>query len=114
MMLFPVSPPSSLSTAERPGAIVNIEPSPGGTIKPFGSILISSPCLWRSSQLLDQRISVLYQKRRCKPAFLIGPPDRAAVAAGELSASEFGHPRDEWHVAAAAGQAGFEVNVSAA
>src|SRR5215471_4935480 len=34
------------------------------------------------------------------------PWDRAAVAPGELSASELGHPRDEWHFAAAAGQKG--------
>src|SRR5580700_6542876 len=53
MMLSPVSPPSSLSAAERPGAMLKIEP-PGGTIKPFLSILRSSRCSWRSSQLLDQ------------------------------------------------------------
>src|SRR5215469_2199748 len=67
-----------------------------------------------SRRVSSERISVLYQKRRCEPAFLIGPPDRAAVAAGELSASELDHPRDEWHFATAAGQAGFEVNVGAA
>jgi hypothetical protein len=36
---------SSLSAAERPGAMLKIEPPPGGTIKPFLTIL---------SQLLDQ------------------------------------------------------------
>jgi hypothetical protein len=35
MMLSPVSPPNSLSAAERPGAMLKIEPLPGGTIKPF-------------------------------------------------------------------------------
>src|SRR5215469_13710107 len=53
-------------------------------------------------------------KRRCEPLSLTSPPDRAAVAPAELSASELGQPRDEGHVAAAAGQAGFEVNVGAA
>jgi hypothetical protein len=42
MMLSPVSPPSSLSAADRPGAIFNTEPPPGGTTKPFLSIVMTS------------------------------------------------------------------------
>src|ERR1700720_2356377 len=54
MMLSPVSPPSSLSAAERPGAMLKIEPPPGGTIKPFLAILRSSQHSWQPSQLLDK------------------------------------------------------------
>jgi hypothetical protein len=39
-----VSPPSSVSAAERPGAMLNIEPPPGGTTKPFAFIFTSSQC----------------------------------------------------------------------
>jgi hypothetical protein len=34
-MVSPVLPPSSLSAADRPGAMLNIEPPPGGTTKSF-------------------------------------------------------------------------------
>src|SRR5215472_7092265 len=40
MMLSAVSPPTSLSAAERPGAMLNIDPPPGGTTKPFVSIAL--------------------------------------------------------------------------
>ena len=43
MMLSPVSPPSSLSAAERPGAMLNTEPPSGGTTKPFAFIVRSLP-----------------------------------------------------------------------
>jgi len=54
MMLSPVSRPSSLSAAERPGAMLSTEPPPEGITKPFASMFLSSPCSWQPSQLLDQ------------------------------------------------------------
>ena len=41
MILSPVSPASSLSAVERPGAMLKIEPPPGGTTKPFASTFVS-------------------------------------------------------------------------
>jgi hypothetical protein len=35
MMLSAVSPPTSFSAADRPDAMLNIDPPPGGTTKPF-------------------------------------------------------------------------------
>src|SRR5580700_11975062 len=43
MMLSPVSPPSNLSAAERPGAMLSTEPPPEGITKPFASMFPSSP-----------------------------------------------------------------------
>src|SRR5437867_5015644 len=43
MMLSPVAPPSSLSTADRPGDMLDIEPCPGSTTMPCVSIADSSP-----------------------------------------------------------------------
>src|SRR6266446_761820 len=42
MMLSAVSLPTSLSAAERPGAMLSIDPPPGGTTKPFPLIAFSS------------------------------------------------------------------------
>jgi hypothetical protein len=42
MTLSAVSPPTSLSAAERPGAMLNIDPPPGGTTNPFALIAFSS------------------------------------------------------------------------
>src|SRR4029077_10073460 len=42
MTMSAVSPPTNLSAAERPGAMLNIDPPPGGTTKPFPLIAFSS------------------------------------------------------------------------
>src|SRR5438105_139856 len=54
MMLSPVSRPSSLSAAERPGAMLSTEPPPEGITKASASMFLSSPRSWQPSQLLDQ------------------------------------------------------------
>src|SRR5271168_1461668 len=53
MMLSPVSPPSSLSAADRPGAMLNIEPPPGGTTNPFISIIMTSEYSFDIPQIRD-------------------------------------------------------------
>src|SRR5271157_2213446 len=51
MMLSPVAPPSSLSAADRPGAMLNTEPPPGGTTTPFVSIVMDSQCSFELPQI---------------------------------------------------------------